>query len=442
MIASWWQRVEGILPKGRVARSIVTLASGTAAAQAITVCVMPAVTRLYTPSEIGVISLFLAFFNFCAPSLSLRYEYALLNAQNDAESHVINRLAMICVVGTSIISMLILAILWNANILGFGLLPWWSPIAVMIILFGYGQFMVCRSWGLRAGLVSRITKATMARSAANAITRIGFGALGAGVSGLFAAELAGAWGPAAALYRSVHSHFAPSRPIPITQEMLKATMKRYLKFPILEMPSTLVNQFAATLPVPMIATLYGPSAAGWFGLARAMVGIPNTQIGAAVGDVFQVELARAIAEQDHARGRRLFYMMMGRLSLFGLLPMAGVVTLAPWLMATVFGQAWSEAGWIAATISPWLYVALIVSSLSRLLSVLQVQEFKLFYDVAAVLLFVGAFLLARYMKWTLLPMVACMSGAGVFAYLIYLIVLVMVVESRLRKGRGGHQDLR
>ncbi|KRE91157.1 hypothetical protein ASG87_18575 [Frateuria sp. Soil773] len=213
--------------------------------------------------------------------------------------------------------------------------------------------------------------------------------------------------------------------------MLKVTMKRYVKFPALETPSTFVNQLAMTLPVPMIASLYGPTAAGWFGLARAMVGIPNTQIGAAVGDVFQMELARAVVEGDRARGRRLFYKMMIKLSLFGLVPMAGVMLLGPWLMPVIFGPAWREAGWIAAAIAPWLYVALIVSSLSRLLSVLQAQEYKLLYDMVAVLLFIGAFMAARHFRWSLLPMVACLSVTAVFSYLIYLAVLVGVVESRL-----------
>lgn len=430
-MARWRKLVSGRLPKGRVARGIVTLASGTAAAQAITICAMPVVTRLYTPAQIGVVSLFLAFFNFWSPALSLRYEYALLIAQDDLESHVVNRLAMICVAAMSILAVPLLAAMQYTDVLGFSLLPWWAPVVAMPTLFGFGQFMVCRAWGLRAGSVHQITHSTMARSAANAVTRVGLGALGAGVPGLFIAELAGAWGSVATLYRSVHLHFAPSRPSAITRSMLYFAAKRYIKFAMLEAPSTYVNQLALTLPVPMIASLHGAAAAGWFGLARALVAIPNAQIGTAVGDVFQMELARAVAQGDHVRGRRLFYTMLRRLGFFGLIPTVGVMLVAPWLMATIFGTAWRDAGWIAAAIAPWLYMALVVSTLSRLLSVLAAQEYKLVYDLASVTLCVLVYSCARHLHWQLSATIVGFTIAGVVAYALYAAILVAVVESRL-----------
>lgn len=65
----------------------MVLASGTAIAQIITAASMPIVTRLYTPEMIGVISVFLSFFNFWLVLLSWRYESALLVSQNEEESH-------------------------------------------------------------------------------------------------------------------------------------------------------------------------------------------------------------------------------------------------------------------------------------------------------------------------------------------------------------------
>lgn len=432
MIRSLRQRIVGIMPKGQISRGIMTLAGGTAAAQIITVGAMPIVTRLYSPAQIGVISLFVAFFLFWSPALSLRYEYALLIAQDDAESHAVHRLAALCVGMTSLIALPALSGLIKYHILGFELLPWWAVLFALPILFGYGQFMVYRSWALRAGAVNSITKASIARSAANAGTRITLGFAGGGIIGLFIAELAGAWGPAAALYRSVRMHFAPSRPAVISSEMLRSTAKRYLKFPLFEMPSTLVNQLALTLPLPMIASLHGATAAGWFGLARAMVGIPNAQIGSAVADVFQVELARAVLDEDYHRARHLFYKLLTRLSLFGLAPLAGIILFAPWAVPFIFGNTWEKAGLAAAAIAPWLYASLVVSSLSRVLSVLQAQEYKLLYDAIALLLFVGVFLMARKTGMAFVPMIIALSSAGVISYLIYLIVLLVVVENRLR----------
>lgn len=433
MIAVWRERLAGFLPKSHVTRAIVTLAGGTAAAQIITICAMPLVTRMYTPAQIGLISIFIAFFLFWAPALSLRYEYALLIAKDDVESHLVLRVSMAFVALMSVLAVPVLWALCHEGILGFGMLPWWTPLAAAPILFGYGRFMVYRSWALRAGIVGSITRASIARSAANVSARIGLGLFGGGVPGLFIAELAGAWASTATLSRAVRNYFLSSRPQEISKKMSLAVMRRYVKFPAFETPSTLVNQLALTLPLPMIASLHGATAAGWFGLARALVSIPNSQIGAAVADVFQMELARAVVEHDLPRARQLFYKLLRKLGLYGLAPLVAVVVLAPKIVPFVFGSEWAAAGSAAAAVAPWLYGALVVGSLSRVLSVLEVQEYKLLYDAIALVFFVGAFLVARSEHMAFIPTVVILSAAGTVAYVVYLIVLVSVVESRLKK---------
>jgi len=422
----------GMAPKGPIARGIVALAGGTAVAQAITACTTPIVTRLYSPAEVGVISLFIAFFGFWSSLLSWRYEAALLIAVDDAESHLVFRAGSGCVLIMSLLALPVLFALRAANVLGFGLLPWWSAWVAIPILFGYGQFMMYRSWGLRGGYVKDISKATVARSASNATTRIVLGVAGAGVPGLFAAELMGAWGATSTLYRTVHQRFAASRPL-IHWSAVKAVMAKYSNFARYELPSVAVNQLASTMPVPMVAALYGASAAGWFGLARLLVAIPNAQIGGAVADVFQMELARAIREQKYAGARKLFYKLLRKLSLFGLLPLTATMLLGPWLVPLVFGKSWSQMGVIAACIAPWLYAALVVSTLSRLLSVLQAQQYKLIYDTFSAAITFVVYFVARNLSLSLIPMVIAMTSANVMAYGVYLWVLVYVAHTKLRE---------
>ena len=90
--------VNRLLPRASFAHKVSVLTSGTAAGQLITICAMPFVTRIYSPEQIGIVSLFLAFFGYWASTLSLRYEYALLVAEDDAESHWLHRVAIILVV--------------------------------------------------------------------------------------------------------------------------------------------------------------------------------------------------------------------------------------------------------------------------------------------------------------------------------------------------------
>lgn len=430
-LSTFRERITARLPKGRIARSIITLVSGTALAQVITVCAMPIVTRLYSPAQIGVLALFLSFFGFWAGTLSLRYEYALLIAENDMQSHYLHRLAMILVVLMSILSLPVLWGLQHADALGFGLLPVWTPWAAVPILVGYGVYMVYRSWALRAGIVREITGATIARAASNAVTRIVLGVLGGGIVGLFAAELAGAWSAMLRLSRKVGAHFAESKPECIGLSELLKSGRAFIKFPLFETPSAWIDLLGLSLPLPMVATLHGATAAGWFGLARMVVGIPNSQIGSAVADVFQMELANALLSNDYSRARTLFYMLLRKLAVLGLLPLIAVILLAPSLVPWIFGSEWREAGIAAICIAPWLYAALVIGPLSRTLSVMQAQEYKLVYDVSAVLLITAAFFISKHNNYSFAETVIAISTAGVLGYIIYATVLIVIIEWRL-----------
>lgn len=426
--------LRSLVPEGRIARSVLLLGGSTAMAQLIGMAAMPLVTRLYTPAEIGTVSLFLSFFLLWANSLSLRYEYALLIARDDAESHVLLRLGTLLVLIMSVLGLPLLWALRHFRILEFDRLPAATFLFVLPIFAGHGLFMLHRAWALRGGLFKDITQTSIARAAANAGTKVALGLVGGGILGLLTAELAGACLAMARLMRAARRHFAASRPENIACAQLAAAAAKYRKSALLETPSTWINALALTLPLPLVAELYGVPAAGWFGLARLVVGAPNGQLGAAVADVFQRELARAMAAGDHARARSLFYKLLRNLALVGLVPLIVVITLSPSVFPLVFGAAWSEAGPVAACLAPWLYAAFIVSPLSRALSVLQAQEWKLAYDLSAVGLLLAAFSIAVTCGLSLTGFCLLLSTANILGYTVYGLVLVRTIAKQGRPG--------
>ncbi len=414
-----------------MARKVATLASGTALAQFIGICAMPLVTRLYSPSEIGIISLFLAFFGLWSATLSLRYEYAIIISDDDAEIHMIHNLSLILVVIMSLTGLPLLWGLQSSNLFGFGLLPNWASLAGLPIFIGFGSFLVYRAMALRAGLTRPIAEATIARASANAATRVSFGLLGGGVPGLFLAELLGAGWGALALRRRVYAHYSPVPTKPLSANALLHIARKYGKFGLLETPSTWIDLLAITLPAPMIAALYGPTAAGWFALAYTAVSIPNNQIGGAVGDVFQVELADAVARNDHQAARTMFFRLFRRLSLIGLLPLITIELLAWPLVPWIFGADWEAAGAVAMVIAPWVYFALIASPLGRVLSVLQIQGYKMIFDVTGLLLLCTAYVLAQNFPPDFLTIAIWISIARSASYIGYIALTTIIVNQRL-----------
>jgi O-antigen/teichoic acid export membrane protein len=64
-------------------------------------------------------------------------------------------------------------------------------------------------------------------------------------------------------------------------------------------------------------------------------------------------------------------------------PLTLAIFLAPPLTPLIFGTEWKEMGVIVAHMAPWMFMALVVSSMSRALSVLQKQKWKFIYDTPA-----------------------------------------------------------
>ncbi|NVF13659.1 lipopolysaccharide biosynthesis protein [Vreelandella maris] len=421
------RHVYRLLPKSRIGRSIAVLMSGTAVAQAMTAVSMPIVTRLYTPEMIGVISVYLSFFNFWLTLLTWRYESALLIAEDEQESHHIFRLGAILALITALLAIPVLSGLQYTGTLGFEVLPPWAPLVLFMSLLGYGWFMLYRCWLLRLQEVRIITMSTIARAGANAGARIALGGLSFGMYGLFIAEVLGSWSALGAVRKKTKKLL--KTPIPIwSLGSLKQAAIRYKKFAQYEMPSAVVNQMAIALPVPIVGMLYGASAAGWFGLARLLYAIPNGQIGKTAGDVFQMELGSLVREGDYKKGEKLFYKFSIRLTCVGLVPLLLAIFLAPRFVPYIFGKDWSGMGDIVAHMAPWMFMSLVVGSMSRALSVLQKQQWKLLYDASALSVVLVAFFLARENKLDLINFVDVLSSGMVLAYIVYFLVISLTIK--------------
>ncbi|MDN7124513.1 oligosaccharide flippase family protein [Pseudidiomarina sp. 1APP75-32.1] len=422
--------IQKIIPKSHVGRSVLVLMSGTAMAQAITAVSMPIVTRLYTPEMIGAISVYLSFFSFWLTLLTWRYESALIVTENIEESHHLFRLGCLIVILMALLAIPVLGSLQYTGVLGFDVLPSWSVLVAFLSLLGFGLYMLYRSWLLRLQETRTISLSAVARSGANALTRVMTGALNFGVSGLFFAEVLGSWFALAAVRKRTLKLLGGDTPTWSMGKMRAAAWK-YRKFVQYELPSTLINQLSLALPVPIVGAIYGAEAAGWFGLARLLYAIPNNQIGKSVGDVFQMALGNYLRLGEVAKGERLFNKFALRLGLIGLVPFILAIYAAPPLVPIIFGEAWKEMGIIVKNMAPWMFMALVVGSLSRALSVLQRQELKLIYDLVSLAVVLLAYIYVSLNEMSLDKFVTFLSLSLSLTYLVYFFLIRKSIRHRV-----------
>ena len=128
------------------------------------------------------------------------------------------------------------------------------------------------------------------------------------------------------------------------------------------------------------------------------------------------------------------------MAVLGLLPLVATVTLLPWGFALVFGPQWAPAGLIAACLAPWMYAALVVSPLSRALSVLQAQQWKLVYDIAAVSLLLLSYALARMLDTSLTGFSLLISLTNILGYGVYAVLLARLIDGKLQGGAHPKEE--
>lgn len=406
------------------ARSVLVLAGGAAGAQVINTLVAPVLTRLYDPTQIGQLGLFLAFVQVAIIALSLRYEQAIVLPKSDAVAARLAALALTLVPITSLVAAGILAALIALGIGGYGTLPMVAVPLAAVGLAGYGVLGVLRYWLIRHGDYRAVSQVTIVQSIVRAASQVGFGLLGAGVFGLLVSDVLGRVLGLGSVVRSAWGTLTAARARAAVGT--QALAQEFWRFPVFGAPSSLLNAAAAALPVPLLAGVYGLPIAGQFALVQRVLGLPLSVIGTSVGDAMLGRMSEQ-ARSDPAATLPLFRRLAFVLAGIGVPGALVLALIGPELFAIVFGEPWRDAGTVAALMAPWLVAAMIVSPLSRVVLVYQAQGQKLIYDLLSLGAVAGSILGGGAAGLDAFETIRLLAWLQVVAYGVYLVVLYRLV---------------
>lgn len=434
----WMKILARTTGRGAFGRSVLLLAGGTIGAQLVTVAVSPLLTRMYSPAELGQLGLCIAFVSTVAAGLSLRYEAAIVSQTNNADAA---RLAIAATVIVPFVAAGVSAVLYalvSLRLAGFGELPVFAVPAVAATLVLAGWSGVLRFWLVRRQEFGPVNGLTMAQSAGRAATQIAGGLAGAGLGGLLIADVVGR---AASLVRAGpeagRQMWRLARPVsyPATRRLLWANRD----FPLLAMPSSVLDSLAVALPLPLVAAFYGVESAGFYALVQRVLALPVSVIGAAVSDAFYARLS-GYSRDAPERGRPLLLRTAVVLGAVGIPFAAAVVLLAPSLFAMLFGARWEAAGTLAVVMVPWMMAQLVVSPVSRAVFVYGGQRQKLGYDVLAVTAVLVSLWLSARLSLSLVGAVALLSALEAICYGLYFAMLLRLVPDSNGLRRSGGRD--
>jgi len=364
---------------GQFANNVLKLAGGTALGQGVVLLTMPMITRMYSPSQMGVLGVFMAFVGFVSVGLGLRYEISIVSAKSEKAANYLLIGALVFSVPVSLGSGILFWGLIHWNLLSYGSLPEWSSLLMVITLLCIGFFFALRYWHVRQKNFGLISQSLLFQGSGRAAFPLIVAFWSSSWLGLLAGEVIGRLLGMLHLLRLVGPIIMRTL-CSFDRDYFLVTLKSNWKYPVVVLPSSLIESLAFMLPLPIIALLFGAESAGQLLLVQRLCQLPAGLISTSVGDVFYEHLSKAY-RYDSRVTRTVLWSVVKKLTLFSSIIYIPFAVLAPLLFGNLFGQEWSKTGLLVSILAPVSFTGMVVGPVSRLLFVVNRIELKLIVDV-------------------------------------------------------------
>lgn len=395
------------------------LVGGAALGQLIMVAILPILTRIYSPEDFSVLSLYVASLAIVASIACLRLEIAIPLPASEEEGF---RLMVLALISAAILSFSLSGTLyflrdWIASMsytAEYSQYLWLFPIGMFLT----GSYGALQSWSTRRKLFPLIAKTRINQASAGGGVQVGLGLAGYMPVGLLIGHAiysgAGVGSLVVRNYRDIRRYASC-----LDWGRLRATFKEYERFPKYSTLEVLANISGIQLPIVIIAFFVIGPEAGFLMLAMRVMQAPMGLIGSSVGQVFLANGAEY--RRENKIGEFAASILTGLIK-SGIGPLFCAGLLAPEIFSLVFGKEWARAGNIALWITPWLILQFLASPISMIMHIQNEHKKNLALTLFGFLVRVGPVAFAVLFFPSVVVELYAASGA-VF-YLLCLIVFV------------------
>ncbi|WDZ51162.1 oligosaccharide flippase family protein [Acinetobacter vivianii] len=354
--------------QGGFLKAVSVLVGGTAGAQLLLIAATPFLTRLYSPSDFGVLAAFIALIAFFTVVANGRYELAIHLPEKIEDCVAVTVLSFICLLFTTIFSIVftfflsvpIAKLLQTPQLASY---LWLLPFSIFFI----GLYQICNAWSVRHKQYKVIASTRIIQSVVTLFIQLSFFKLTA--LGLLLGQAFGQG--AGSLKLSLQALKNTKEFGSVKYSQIKAVAKRYKKFPVYSTWTGLFNTASLQLAPLVFLGLFGSTVAGLYALTLKLVSLPVSLVGQAIGSIFLSEAPKAKREGCL---NVLILQFNKKLVQMGCLPTAILIVFGPELFAFVLGEQWYKAGVYAQWLAPWIFLQFQWSPLSNLTVVLELQK--------------------------------------------------------------------
>ncbi len=412
-------------------RNILKLITGEGIGRAIGFMAALVITRLYTPSDFGILAVFTSLCALFYPFCTLRYCLAIPLHSNERVG--INSLAAcLCVLVINTVIAGIALLFFHSPVLAFfssaSIDAFWYFIPMAFLFHGISEILSYYSTRYRD--FTTIAKVSVARMSVGALTKIILGMFRFNVTGLLIGTIMAESGGLTMFIRACWKRLkAHARDV--TLGRIRFVLKRYIGFPLYRVPSQLLLISSGSLPILYFAWHFGSGTTGQISLAINLLSATVSIAGASVGKAFYGEIA-SLGMRNIKEIRTLTLRIMTRLFAISILPFTLIICFGPWIFQTFFGAEWTDAGVFARYLCFYLIFRFVYSPISDgIFNVFEQQKLVFLLEVSRVVIVALSLFISYLYSFSVAYTIIIYSLALTVQYILSILLVFHILRKTL-----------
>lgn len=353
------KRIKRFIKEREFAKFFLMFFSGTLFAQLITIFVSPIITRIYTPKDFGMYSVYLSIVSLLIVFVTGRYEFAINSTKNEEDAitlfKVVNYLSVIS-------SGVILIAIWlKGDIITETLslninksLLFFIPFTLLLM----GLLQSSNYYLNRQKKFQVLAKSKVYQSIVNGTSSISLGLMNFGAYGLIFSNILGVF--ISQLFQRIKGIKGVRYKVDLGR--IKNNLKKYKQFPLYNAPSAFFDNLALQAPTFILVKFYSESIVGFYSLTVRVIGLPLGLISTSISQVFLSQVSEL--HRNNKSYKAVVIKLAKYLAAIGLVPLTIISLFGPLLFRWIFGEEWIEAGEYARILTIGYFFKFVVSPLS------------------------------------------------------------------------------
>ena len=418
--------------KSEFTKNVLTMMTGSGVAQAIPILVAPLLTRMYAPEEFALLFLFITFNGILTIIAMGKYDLALMLPKEDEDAINVLGLSLNLTLFISIFIMCIV-ILFNkfiTNLLNspdFSLWLYFLPVSV----FFFGVYQTLCSWLNRKRRYVMLASSNVTLKMFSELTKLGIGAsrktTAFFTNGLIIGYFFGILSASSILIWQFVTYELKKIKF-INLYKMSYFAKVYKKFPMYNVPYSLINGFSQGFMVIALTSFGHLLKAGYFGFVKSVMFLPISFLSVSLSRVFYKEAA---VHYQKPKLERLAVKLTDKIALIFTPAFVFFIFWHVEIFKYLFGNQWIEAGKYAAIFSPVSFLFLFTSWPERIFEVAQKQQIVFFIQLFSDIIIISTIWSLLYLGFKPLTAIIVYSVISCCYHLVYLIAAFKVGQFHL-----------